>query len=183
MRSSKIIKYPTWFWKKWRQNSKNGQIWKAQRKHSFWLGVEQGLQKLPKIVINDLRLLFHCYILIPRKCPCKTPFKIQCPPPPTNPTALEAMPGLTSCQRKTIVRSSNPNNIMTKPWIFSLKLILFCSLKISVSQEEKERKEDSFRQFFNLFMALAAWKTRGHVRFLDLGIYSKNNCNLQVSFI
>ena len=26
---------------------------------------------------NDLRLLFHCYILIPRKCPCKTPFKTQ----------------------------------------------------------------------------------------------------------
>ena len=46
------------------------------------LGVEQGLQKLPKYDIYDLRLLFHCYILIPRKCPCKTPFKTQCPPPP-----------------------------------------------------------------------------------------------------
>ena len=81
------------------------------------------------------------------------------PPAPRFRRPLGAMPGLTSCQRKTIVRSSNPNNIMTKPWIFSLKLILFCSLKISVSQEEKERKENSFRHFFNLFMALAAWKT------------------------
>ena len=79
-------------------------------------------------------------------------------PLPPVPTVLVAKPGLTSCQRKTIVRSSNPNNIMTKPWIFSLKLILFCSLKISVSQEEKERKENSFRHFFNLFMALATWK-------------------------
>ena len=47
------------------------------------LGVKQGLQKLPKFDINDLRLLFHCYILIPRKCPHKTPFKTQCPPSPS----------------------------------------------------------------------------------------------------
>ena len=45
---------------------------------SLSLGVEQGLQKLPKFDINDLRLLFHCYILIPRKCPRKIPFKTQC---------------------------------------------------------------------------------------------------------
>ena len=45
------------------------------------LGVEQRLQKLPKFYINDLRLLFHCNILIPRKCPRKTLFKTQCPPP------------------------------------------------------------------------------------------------------
>ena len=44
------------------------------------LGVEQGLQKLPKFDINYLKLLFYCYILIPRKCPHKTPFKAQCPP-------------------------------------------------------------------------------------------------------
>ena len=100
---------------------------------------------------HDIKFLFHCYILIPRKCPCKTQVQHTVGggdhtlyPIPV-PTALGAMPGLTSCQRKTIVRSSNPNNIMTKPWIFSLKLILFCSLKISVSQEEKERKEDSFQ--------------------------------------
>ena len=49
---------------------------------SLSLGVEQGLQKLPKFDINDLKLLFHCYILISRKCPRKTPFKTQCPPPP-----------------------------------------------------------------------------------------------------
>ena len=47
---------------------------------SLSLGVEQGLQKLQKFDINDLRLLFHCNILIPRKCPRKTPFKAQCPP-------------------------------------------------------------------------------------------------------
>ena len=47
---------------------------------SLSLGVEQGLQKLPKFDINDLRLLFHCYILIPRKCPHKNPLKTQCPP-------------------------------------------------------------------------------------------------------
>ena len=40
-------------------------------------GVEQGLQKLPKFDINDLKLLFHCYILIPRKCLCKTPYQLQ----------------------------------------------------------------------------------------------------------
>ena len=49
---------------------------------SLSLGVKQGLQKLPKYDINDLKLLFHCHILIPRKCPRKTPFKTQCPPPP-----------------------------------------------------------------------------------------------------
>ena len=49
---------------------------------SLSLGVEQGLQKLQKFDINDLRLLFHCNILIPRKCPRKTPFKAQCPPAP-----------------------------------------------------------------------------------------------------
>ena len=42
------------------------------------LGVEQGLQKLPKFDINDLILLFHCNILIHRKCPRKTLFKAQC---------------------------------------------------------------------------------------------------------
>ena len=44
---------------------------------SLSLGVEQGLQKLPKFDINDLKHLFHYYILIPRKCPRKTPFKTQ----------------------------------------------------------------------------------------------------------
>ena len=35
---------------------------------SLSLEVEQGLQKLPKFDINDLRLLFHGNILIPWKC-------------------------------------------------------------------------------------------------------------------
>ena len=46
---------------------------------SLSLGIEQRLQKLPKCDINELRLLFPCYILIPRKCPCKTLFKAQSP--------------------------------------------------------------------------------------------------------
>ena len=45
-----------------------------------WVG--QVLQKLPKFDIIDLKLLFHCYILIPRICSRKTPFKTQSPPPP-----------------------------------------------------------------------------------------------------
>ena len=47
--------------------------------HTFLsLGVKQGLQEIPKFDINDLRLLFHCGILIPRKCPRKTHFNTQC---------------------------------------------------------------------------------------------------------
>ena len=51
---------------------------------SFSLGVEQGPQNLQKFDINDLRLLFHCNILISRKCPHKPPFKAQCPTPHFN---------------------------------------------------------------------------------------------------
>ena len=46
------------------------------------VGVQQGLQKLQKFDINDLRHLFHCNMLILRKYPRKTPFKAQCPPRP-----------------------------------------------------------------------------------------------------
>ena len=42
------------------------------------LSIEQGLQKLQKFDINDLRLLFHCNILVPKKYPRKTQFKTQC---------------------------------------------------------------------------------------------------------
>ena len=45
---------------------------------SLSLRVGKVLQKLPKFDINDPKLLFHCYILIRRKCPRKTPFKAQC---------------------------------------------------------------------------------------------------------
>ena len=57
------------------------------------LGVKQGLQKLPKFDINDLWLLLHCNILIPRKCPCKTLFKAQGPPPRPHPTSDGPMLG------------------------------------------------------------------------------------------
>ena len=56
----------------------------AISRHPFHLGsidVEQELQKLPRFDIKDLKLLFHCNILIPKKCPCKTPFKAQFPLP------------------------------------------------------------------------------------------------------
>ena len=45
------------------------------------LGVEQGLHKLPEFDLNDLRLSFHYYILIPRKCLRKTPFQHTVPSP------------------------------------------------------------------------------------------------------
>ena len=60
---------------------------------SHHFGVGKGIKKLPKFDRNDLRLLFHYYILIPRKCPRKTYFNTQwggassnemgiiCPPP------------------------------------------------------------------------------------------------------
>ena len=39
---------------------------------SLWLGVDKVLQKLTK---TELKHLFQCCILIPRKCPCKTLFQ------------------------------------------------------------------------------------------------------------
>ena len=47
---------------------------------SLWLGVDKGLQKLPKSDKNELRLLFDCFILISRKCPLKIPFQHTVPP-------------------------------------------------------------------------------------------------------
>ena len=48
---------------------------------SIWLGVNKVLQKVTKSYKNELRLLFQCCILIPRKCPRKTPFQHTVPPP------------------------------------------------------------------------------------------------------
>ena len=42
---------------------------------SLWLGVDKVLQKLTKSYKSELRHLFQCCILIPRKCPRKTPFQ------------------------------------------------------------------------------------------------------------
>ena len=41
---------------------------------SLWLGVDMVLQKLTKSYKSELRHLFQCCILIPRKWLCKTPF-------------------------------------------------------------------------------------------------------------
>ena len=50
---------------------------------SIWLGVDKVLQKLTKSYKNELRHLFQCIILIPRKCPHKTPFQHTVPPSPS----------------------------------------------------------------------------------------------------
>ena len=48
---------------------------------SLWFGVDKVLQKLTKSYKSELRHLFQCSILIPRKCPRKTPFQHTVPPP------------------------------------------------------------------------------------------------------
>ena len=42
---------------------------------SIWLGVNKVLQKVTKSYKNELRYLFQCCILIPRKCPHKNPLQ------------------------------------------------------------------------------------------------------------
>ena len=50
---------------------------------SIWLRVDKVLRKLTKLYENELRHLFQCCILIPRKCPRKTPFQYTVPPSPS----------------------------------------------------------------------------------------------------
>ena len=47
---------------------------------SILLGVDKVLQKLTKSYKSELRHLFQCRILIPMKCPHKTPFQHTVPP-------------------------------------------------------------------------------------------------------
>ena len=47
---------------------------------SLWLGVDKVLKKLTKFYKSELKNLFQCCILIPRKCPRKTPFQHTVPP-------------------------------------------------------------------------------------------------------
>ena len=47
---------------------------------SLWLGVDKVLQKLTKSYKLELRYLFQCCILTPRKCPRKNPFPHTVPP-------------------------------------------------------------------------------------------------------
>ena len=49
---------------------------------SIWLRVDKVLRKLTKLYENELRHLFQCCILIPGKCPRKTPFQYTVPPSP-----------------------------------------------------------------------------------------------------
>ena len=48
----------------------------------------QGHWKILKFYKNELRYLFQCFILIPRKCPRKTLFQYTRPPCPPVPPAL-----------------------------------------------------------------------------------------------
>ena len=55
-------------------------IWKSFGSFSFfqaslWLGVDKVLLELTKSLKGELRHAFQCCILIPRKCPNKTPFQ------------------------------------------------------------------------------------------------------------
>ena len=45
-----------------------------------WLGVDKDIKEVLKFYKNELRLWFHCTILIPRKCPPKTLFQHTVPP-------------------------------------------------------------------------------------------------------
>ena len=47
---------------------------------SLWPGVDKVLQKLTKSYKSELKHLFQCCILIPRKCPRKAPFQHTVPP-------------------------------------------------------------------------------------------------------
>ena len=49
-------------------------------KASLWLGVDKILKKLTKSYKGEHRHLFQCCILIPMKCPRKTPFQHTVPP-------------------------------------------------------------------------------------------------------
>ena len=55
---------------------------------SLWLQVDKVLQKLTKSYKSELRHLFQCCILIPRKCLFKTPFQHTVPPPSDFQTVL-----------------------------------------------------------------------------------------------
>ena len=105
------------------------------------LGVKQGLQKLPKFDIYDLKLLFHCNILIPKKCPRKTLFKTQCPCLLLLPLPLQILVGIEAKPSpykglglllvppdcKTFLRPYSPYSLtqLDTQWTISLVLIAF----------------------------------------------------------
>jgi hypothetical protein len=90
---------------------------------SLWLGVNSVLQKLTKSYKSELRHLFQCCILIPRKCPRKTPFQHTVPLPPRFsefPTALKS--------KKCIWFYAHHPLSLTCGW---LPYVLLCSSKLS----------------------------------------------------
>ena len=83
---------------------------------SLWLGVDKVLQKLTKSYKSELRHLFQCCILIPRKCPRKTPFQHTVPPVWTG-----FIPWAWT--KKTAVE--NIHTLNSKPWIPKLNGLYF----------------------------------------------------------
>ena len=99
-------------------------------------------QKLPKLDMNDIRPIFHFYILIPRKCPRKTLFQHTVPPFPSgfseHSTALNLLmlmaPSSTSFlnnESARLLRDKRHSKVGTRPEAFHnvcQKLVLFSTL-------------------------------------------------------
>ena len=87
---------------------------------SILLGVDKVLQKLIKSDNSELRHLFQCCILVPRKCPRKTLFQHTVPPPcSTGSYGSEGEPSFASCiksLRRSILENSKLNECS---WILS----------------------------------------------------------------
>ena len=84
---------------------------------SIWLGVDKVLQKLTKSYKSEVRHLFQCCILIPRKCPLKTPFQ-HTVPPPIFLTFLLAWRWTTSCYH-----NKSDHTPMRKTYQYSIQSI------------------------------------------------------------
>ena len=77
---------------------------------------DSGFQKLTESYKNKPRHLFQCYILIPRKCPRKTPFQHTVPPLPLSPAsdipARPIMYSITICRSAEAIYHSLKHEII-----------------------------------------------------------------------
>ena len=83
-------------------------VWTLKRSifhASILLGVNKVLQKLTKSYKSELRHLLQCCILIPRKCPSKTPFQ-HTVPPPSCPRSYWMPPKCSSARPSCIVQAA-----------------------------------------------------------------------------
>ena len=93
---------------------------------SLWPWVDKVLQKLTKSYKSELENLFQWCILIPRKCPHKTPFQHTEPPPPTSLPGFQTV--LQPCTQRACQHSSWRHggffkaHILTS-WIDSIKVM------------------------------------------------------------